>query len=69
MIITAEVFDQCLSNQPRGQEALYKAYASRMYGICLRYATNRMEAEDILQEGFIKIFQIILIVYIDPFRQ
>ena len=28
-----------------------------MYGICLRYATNRMEAEDILQEGFIKIFQ------------
>jgi len=28
-----------------------------MYGVCLRYAGNRMEAEDILQEGFIKVFQ------------
>ncbi len=57
MTISAEVFDQCLRNEPRGQEALYKAYASRMFGVCLRYAVNRAEAEDILQEGFIKIFQ------------
>jgi len=57
MIIPAEVIDQCLRNEPRGQEALYKAYSAKMFGICLRYAASRMEAEDILQEGFIKIFQ------------
>ena len=57
MTITAELLDQCLLKEPRGQEALYKANASRMYGICLRYAGNRMEAEDMLQEGFIKVFQ------------
>ncbi|MCX6242580.1 MAG: sigma-70 family RNA polymerase sigma factor [Bacteroidetes bacterium] len=56
MTIPAEVFEQCLHNEPRGQEALYNAYASRMFGICLRYAASRMDAEDILQEGFIKIF-------------
>ncbi|MCX6287038.1 MAG: sigma-70 family RNA polymerase sigma factor [Bacteroidetes bacterium] len=57
MTVPAEVLDQCLLNEPRGQEALYKAYSARMYGICLRYAGNRMEAEDILQEGFIKVFK------------
>jgi RNA polymerase sigma-70 factor (ECF subfamily) len=57
MTITAEVFDQCLQNEPRAQEALYRAYASHMYSICLRYTGSRMEAEDILQEGFIKVFQ------------
>jgi len=56
MSITAEVFEQCLRNEPRGQEALYKAYAPSMFGICLRYASNRIEAEDILQEGFIRVF-------------
>jgi RNA polymerase sigma factor (sigma-70 family) len=57
MSIPAAVFEQCLHNEPRGQEALYKAYASRMFGICLRYASNRTEAEDILQEGFIRVFR------------
>ncbi len=57
MKVSAEVLDQCLLNDPRGQEALYKAYASIMFGICLRYSRNRMEAEDILQEGFIKVFK------------
>ena len=35
---------------------LYKQFASRMFGVCLRYARNRMDAEDILQDGFIKVF-------------
>jgi len=38
------------------QQALYNRFASKMYGVCLRYASNSEEAEDILQEGFIKIF-------------
>ena len=38
------------------QQELYDRFASKMYGVCLRYASNSEEAEDILQEGFIKIF-------------
>ncbi len=42
---------------------LYRKYAAKMMAICLRYCKNRAEAEDVLQEGFIKIFQ-----KIDQFR-
>jgi RNA polymerase sigma-70 factor (ECF subfamily) len=38
------------------QHELYKRFAPKMYGVCLRYASNAEEAEDILQEGFIKVF-------------
>jgi RNA polymerase sigma-70 factor (ECF subfamily) len=47
---------ECLSNDAKAQEKLYRLFAPKMYGICLRFAKNRMEAEDILQDGFIKIF-------------
>jgi len=39
------------------QYELYERYAPKMYGVCLRYAANNEEAEDILQEGFIKVFK------------
>src|SRR5204863_2651356 len=39
------------------QEELYKRFSPRMYAVCLRYAGNAEEAEDILQEGFIKVFK------------
>jgi RNA polymerase sigma factor (sigma-70 family) len=35
---------------------LYERFAPKMYGVCLRYAGKAEEAEDILQEGFIKVF-------------
>ena len=38
------------------QHELYQRYAPKMFGVCLRYAGNTEEAEDILQEGFIKVF-------------
>jgi RNA polymerase sigma factor (sigma-70 family) len=38
------------------QHELYQRFAPKMYGVCLRYAGNAEEAEDILQEGFIKVF-------------
>ncbi len=47
----------CLEGNRRMQEELYRRYSSRMYAVCLRYAGNAEEAEDILQEGFIKIFK------------
>lgn len=36
---------------------MYNRYGSLMFGICLRYMRNRMDAEDIMQEGFIRIFK------------
>ena len=39
------------------QEALYNKYASKMYAVCLRYAGNNDDAQDLLQEGFIKVFR------------
>jgi RNA polymerase sigma factor (sigma-70 family) len=41
----------------RMQEELYRRFSPRMYAVCLRYASNTEEAEDVLQEGFIKIFK------------
>ena len=39
------------------QEELYKRFAPKMYAVCLRYANNPENAQDLLQEGFIKIFR------------
>jgi RNA polymerase sigma factor (sigma-70 family) len=51
-----ELIERCLAKDPKAQEILYKLYSAKMYGVCLRYAQNSMEAEDILQEGYIKVF-------------
>lgn len=47
----------CLKNDRQCQKAIFDMYAGKMMTLCLRYARHHMEAEDILQEGFIKIFQ------------
>jgi len=47
----------CMEGNRRTQEELYRRFSPRMYAFCLRYAGNAEEAEDILQEGFIKIFK------------
>lgn len=53
----AEIIKGCLANERAAQEALYRTYASRMFGICMRYAPDRDVAHDMLQEGFIKVYQ------------
>ena len=45
-----------LKNNAAAQEALYDRYSPRMLAVCYRFAKNREDAEDMLQEGFIKIF-------------
>jgi len=56
----AEKLDILLKECKRGktvsQEELYRRFASAMYGLCLQYANNEEDAQDILQEGFIKVF-------------
>ena len=46
----------CLKNNASSQEALYHRFSPRMLGVCYRFAKNREDAEDMLQEGFIKVF-------------
>ncbi len=40
----------------KAQKALYKQFAPQMMSVCMRYAKDRSEAQDILQEGFFKVF-------------
>ena len=47
---------ECKRGRPKSQEALYRRFASAMYGICMQYASSEEDAQDILQEGFIKVF-------------
>ena len=46
----------CLNSIASAQEALYNRFSPRMLGVCYRFARNREDAEDMLQEGFIKVF-------------
>ena len=56
-IMTEEaILAGCLKNNPAAQKALYERYSAKMLVVCYRYAHSREDAEDMLQEGFIKIF-------------
>ena len=46
----------CVSQDRRAQKALYEKFSSRMFSVCMRYARDRDEAQDLLQEGFITVF-------------
>ncbi|MDX9725360.1 MAG: RNA polymerase sigma factor [Bacteroidales bacterium] len=47
----------CLDGNRRDQELLYRRHAAKLFAVCLQYSGNDDEARDILQEGFIKIFE------------
>lgn len=47
----------CIEGKRTSQKMLYDRFAPKMLGVCMRYAKDRAEAEDMVQEGFIKIFQ------------
>ena len=52
-----ELIRGCIKGDLTTQNNLYEKYAGKMFVVCLRYSKNRMDAEDILQDAFIKIFQ------------
>ena len=56
IISESDLLEGCRRGDRKMQQELYNRFAPKMYGVCLRYASNAEEAEDILQEGFIKIF-------------
>lgn len=51
-----ELIHGCLKGNPIAQRLLYETYSSKLYVICLRYSKNEVEAQDILQDSFVKIF-------------
>ena len=51
-----ELIKGCINEDKACQYELYKLYAGKMMVVCLRYARNTQEAEDILQEGFVKVY-------------
>ena len=46
----------CLRNEAASQQELYHRFSPKMLSVCYRYAKSREDAEDMLQEGFIKVF-------------
>ncbi len=51
-----DLIKECVSGNVRAQEKIYRMFAPKMFGVCLRYAKDRTEAEDNLQDGFVKVF-------------
>jgi RNA polymerase sigma factor (sigma-70 family) len=52
-----DIISGCLNGNRRDQELLYRRHAAKLYAVCLQYSGNDEEARDILQEGFIKVFE------------
>jgi len=51
-----ELIKGCVDNDVQCQKVLYEKYAPKMMGVSLRYCNSKMEAEDVLQDAFIKVF-------------
>ena len=51
------LIEQCLKGQRKAQKELFDLYSGKMYYLCLRYAVDESEAQDMLQEGFVRLFK------------
>jgi RNA polymerase sigma-70 factor (ECF subfamily) len=47
----------CKKGDRKSQEMLYRRFAAAMYGLCLQYASGEEDAQDIMQDGFLKVFK------------
>ncbi|MGZ5255808.1 MAG: RNA polymerase sigma factor [Flavitalea sp.] len=56
-ISESDLIAGCIAGDRKMQEELYNRFASKMYAVCLRYANNSDDAQDLLQEGFIKVYK------------
>ncbi len=57
MTTEKDLIQGCINKDRSLQRQLYERYCKRMFVVCLRYSKGRLEAEDILQESFIKVFE------------
>jgi RNA polymerase sigma-70 factor (ECF subfamily) len=51
-----DILERCKKNDSKAQELLFNNYSKILLGICCRYIKDRDDAEDVLQDSFIKIF-------------
>jgi RNA polymerase sigma-70 factor (ECF subfamily) len=56
MMSDQEIIGLCARHNRKAQQELYDRYSRLLLGVCLRYAADKAEAEDILQDSFLKIF-------------
>ena len=56
MMSDQQIIEGCAKHERKAQQLLYDRYSRFLLGVCLRYASDQAEAEDILQESFLKIF-------------
>lgn len=52
-----ELIKQCQLGQRSAQELLYRMYSPKLFGICLKYSSNKIEAEDNLHDSFMTIYE------------
>lgn len=52
-----DLIQGCINGDRQMQRLLYDSYSPKMYGVCLRYAGNENDANDIMQEAFIKVYK------------
>lgn len=51
-----KLIENCINGDRKSQRQLYDLFSQKMFSICLRYCKNQMDAEDVLQEGFVKLY-------------
>jgi RNA polymerase sigma factor (sigma-70 family) len=56
-ISETDLIRECIAGNRSMQEELYRRFAPKMYAVCMRYANNADDAQDLLQEGFIKVYR------------
>ncbi len=56
-MVSEDIIKACQKGRKDAQEAIYRAYYRKMYGVCLYYAKDETEAQDLLQDGFYHLFQ------------
>ena len=52
-----EIIEGCLRNDRRSQEAIFKLFYGKMMVVCMRYTNDKDTAQEVLQEGFMKVFE------------
>lgn len=57
LVLTTDLVEQCRANNRHAQMQLYRQYCEAMYCVAMRFLKNEDDAEDVLQEAFIKAFQ------------
>ena len=53
----SDLIKGCIEGDAQMQRLLYDQFSAKMYGVCLRYAENTEDANDVMQEGFIKVYK------------